>query len=373
MNNKYLRLVLFVFVMFFCVNISGVKADNFMFAAFSSNASEVSGNIKNIGYNGALKTGTPIQCTINVIDDDAGSFSCTYNAQNNIGAKFTFAVPVDEKTQKQIGISFSNSRGDNNALRITKFNSDCEDISDGNSGTRVKCTIKKVVFKWESHDKCETPSRTGGPKGLTGIVACTGGSSIFCDKYKDMKDDEIKDACPGAYEDDNDLTGKDILKKCETLDTAAFDKWCKNGKVEGESSENKESVKSILDYKWETKDYGISGDGEIECTTLLGDNVQLISGIFLVISVIGVVLVIALGISDFVKAVASNDDDANMQAFKRLKNRIISVVILLLLPVLINLVLGFINDNVYYQKVDINGETGEQVSIKIGKVSDCGL
>ncbi|MBR2708430.1 MAG: hypothetical protein IKE90_03230 [Bacilli bacterium] len=141
-----------------------------------------------------------------------------------------------------------------------------------------------------------------------------------------------------------------------------------------ERASNVSLVESIFAAarKWGTEDTGVSSDGSISCEALLGpDNIKIISDVLLVISVIGVILVIVLGMSDFVKAVASSDDDVLAKAWKKFKYRIISVVILLLLPVLVDFILSFVNDNLRFKKIDINGNPNGEVTIEVGKASDC--
>lgn len=113
---------------------------------------------------------------------------------------------------------------------------------------------------------------------------------------------------------------------------------------------------------------------EVTCTELLGrDLIKLINSSFLIICVSSIVLIVVFTSLDFIKAIASNDDDIMKKSTSRLKARLIAVVILLLLPVLVSFTLGFINDNLYLYIVDENGEIVQDnnVSIKVGKPSDC--
>ena len=139
-----------------------------------------------------------------------------------------------------------------------------------------------------------------------------------------------------------------------------------------QNGSNTDNVKYIVDgSKVNNSTYQY---GEITCTELLGDqNVELIRNIMFVFSAFAIVLVIILGITDFIKAIASSDDDAIMKAVKKLKIRIISVVILLLIPVLVNFILNFVNGNLRFEIIDSEGNaTDKEVSIKVGNVSDCG-
>lgn len=120
------------------------------------------------------------------------------------------------------------------------------------------------------------------------------------------------------------------------------------------------------------EDYGISNDGTITCSALLGPkNIELIHDILLFMCILGIIMVVVFGIMEFIKAISSSDDDALAKAFKRLKVRIISIIILLILPVFVNLLLGLINDNVHFKIVNGEGTVTEDVSIQIGKASDC--
>ena len=105
---------------------------------------------------------------------------------------------------------------------------------------------------------------------------------------------------------------------------------------------------------------------KVTCSSLLGDeNIKLVRRGLFIIAVIGVVLVVALGSSDFVKAVASSDSDALSKAGKSFKNRIISVVLLLLMPVLVDLLLSFINGNVYFRKINSDGSVNNNSKVEI--------
>ena len=379
MKKNRLYILLFVFIMFFCVNVGGVKADNFTLD-FGKNSEKISVRLagaSDTDFNGA----SSIECEVNVSDDNDTTVSrCSYIG-NSAYYNNTYSFKGSGNNNK-INVKITNKKNNNNSLRMTNFNASCEKPSQ--IGNNYICTIANITFKWEKHDECNNPDRSGNNNGIPGVIACVGGSSIFCDKYKNMKDSDLKKECPGAFEDSSSLTVKDVLKKCEILDTASFDKWCKYGN--GKKIKNTDIVQSIINAanKWGSEEYGVSSDGSVSCTALLGpENVDLISEILLIISVIGVVLVIIFEIGDFVKAIASSDDDALAQAFKKLKNRIISVVVLLLLPVLVDFTLGFINDNLHYEivKRDENGNVlkdkdgnaiTEDVSIKVGKASDCG-
>lgn len=358
MRNKCLYVFLFIFM--FCFSISGVKADNFCYQ-FGSNSEKI-----DVSITGGITNDfnlTSVDCKINVEDSSVDYTSCLYIGTGTDGRNYNFVEPKS--------IKVSNSKGDNNALRMTSFKAVCKRSNDSVLGNSYTCKIEKMLFKWEKHDKCNNPDRSCNNNGIPGAIACIGGSSIFCDKYKNMKNSEIKSECPGAYGDDNNLKKKDILKKCETMDSVAFDSWCKYGK-NGGTTRNYEAVPDITGYNYEEKKYGVGK--AITCSKLLGpDNVKLIHTYLLYICIAGVLLVVVLGAMDFVKAIASSDDDGLKTAWKRIKNRIISVIILLLLPALVNFILSFVDDNFHLETVKDGKVKKSDISVKIGKASDCGL
>ena len=358
---------LFCLLLFcFFVGVNSVSAEKFNFA-FSSNASEVSGNIKNISN--ALKTGTPIQCLIGIYGEEASGFTCKYLPEISYdkATTFSFVPPKDKNNKVKKYMYFSNSRGSYNTLRITGFKSTCK-----NDKNHVTCTLDKVTFKWENNDKCNTPSRTGGPKGVSGIAACAGGISIFCDKYKNMTDAQARDHCSGAYKSDSSLTAVDVMKKCDTLDVAAFEKWCKYGSgLGGSDDENKEEKKASIEeiMEWAETVENTDPNSNLETTTcsalLSTDDEELVGFIKTVvygIAIVGIVILILSTAGDFLKAITSGEADKMSDTFKRFKNRIIAVIILLLLPLLVNWIITFLNNYV------IQDEDG---TVRIGDVSEC--
>lgn len=108
---------------------------------------------------------------------------------------------------------------------------------------------------------------------------------------------------------------------------------------------------------------GIDENENLNCSTLLGDFANVLRDAFILISVAGVVILIVLMISDFIKAITSDEDGALLDAFKKSKNRIIATIILLLLPILINFVINLLNDNLRIE----NG------NIKVGNVKECNV
>ena len=77
---------------------------------------------------------------------------------------------------------------------------------------------------------------------------------------------------------------------------------------------------------------------------------------------------------DFIKVITASEDNAMSEAFKKVKNRIIAVIILLLLPLLVNFLIGIVNKSATVVET-VDSSTGKTVKkeIKIGKLDDCNI
>lgn len=191
-------------------------------------------------------------------------------------------------------------------------------------------------------------------------------SLISSERYKKGSGGDLEKDVENLVKDFKEITTDASGNKYDTTSGAI------GAAINNATNKNAELLEKIKNAAKSTDNNFKIKDTDISCEEILGkENVKLINEIFLIICVTGVVLVVILGSTDFVKAVASSDDDALAQAFKRLKNRIISVVILLLLPVLINFVLGFINGNAHFEIKNSSGKT-KKIELKIGDIADCG-
>lgn len=83
------------------------------------------------------------------------------------------------------------------------------------------------------------------------------------------------------------------------------------------------------------------------CTGLLGEHLKKdLENILKIMRIVAPLLVVFLTSAELISAVASKDDDALKKAMGRLTTRILLVVVLFFLPIILNLLLGFI-DNKY--------------------------
>lgn len=114
----------------------------------------------------------------------------------------------------------------------------------------------------------------------------------------------------------------------------------------------------------ENGNIGIDEESTPSCSDVLGDKFsKFLKSIFVFISVGGIILLIILMSFDFIKVITSSEDNAMSEAFKRVRNRVLAVILLLLLPVLVNFLIGIINNNLHM----------EDGKITVGDVSDCNI
>ena len=347
MKRNKLFIFVFVFIMFFGINIDGVLATDgeYNFKVCVMPGGNCNGNDQYMS-----------RCAMNVIGGKMNSFRCTEtgNFSEDNGSSIDYG---SGNTTQHYKVSVAKGAvkfpGDYEAYELGKVTS----AFDAKKGY----TITYLELKEGDPSKCNNSN-----------IACADKWSKECsNKYNESNWEQ---ECPHHPEG---ITFEKFMKHCQLKgpNTQDFRDYCEGkGDYIEVPSRNKDIFKSIVNAanKWGKEDYGVSKDGSVSCRALLGpDNIELINDVLFFICILGVILVVVLGIMDFIKSIASSDDDAMAKAFKRLRNRLISVIILLILPVFVNFVLGFINDNVHFEIVNENGEVTEDVSIQVGRASDC--
>jgi len=93
---------------------------------------------------------------------------------------------------------------------------------------------------------------------------------------------------------------------------------------------------------YETKTYNLPNidiDSKFDCSTISGIS-DLISTGYFVIEIIALILLVGLTVLDYAKVIMSGEQDEMKKSNKRLLTRIIIAALILLLPMLINLILG---------------------------------
>lgn len=87
---------------------------------------------------------------------------------------------------------------------------------------------------------------------------------------------------------------------------------------------------------------------EASCETLLGSQtISYLNTGFAIIQIVGVVLTVILGLTDFMGAILAEDNDANKKAIKKFVIRLSMMAVLLIVPSIIKLLLttfGISND-----------------------------
>ena len=113
-----------------------------------------------------------------------------------------------------------------------------------------------------------------------------------------------------------------------------------------------EDIDGVVEWGDKGKNSGYKYNNEY-CTIISSDIIEFLNTLFLILSIVGVLLLVAMSAIEFIKAVTGSDEDGFKGAVKHTFIRIICIVILLLLPMLISWILNIVND-FNYQKDENN-------------------
>ncbi len=353
MKKSYKWLFLVFLLMFFCVNIDGVKAANRKCASdvsikevyscdysghghdelgypakfgwvWNKNAPEIDIPFINQDYDTAF--------SLLMVEDNNGNYcSAAYNPSliyvDNIH------VPIIEGF-----IGDGSFRASNSEIRsAVKFNLNYSKIF--NAMKKGECPNISLTFDalWD---------KLGHFKGLSDyqIKDSTFSNPVeFVDLY--MSSGKI-----------NNIAGENW----QNLDVETASSWVKFSNPTDE--ERLEQIKNAAN-KSEILKIHSNNSSDVSCNVILGNSLSnFLKNFFLILCVVGILACIVLTILDFISLVNSGEDDGFSKNFKKLRIRIILIIVLLLLPMLINWFIDFANNHLYY---DTNGK------ITFGDVSDC--
>ncbi len=286
MKKKYLLFILCL-LMFFCVNIDGVKA--------ATKECNYKGNIKreSTEKNGSKKTNDSIITAAVYI-----RYSCTSDSCGETTYKFYVHENESVNSEEFVEKTFRN----------------WQDIYRGKKLVNGEINCPTSIYI-EPHWASAT--------GYWYSFSYDGGSNFEQLKLQDYTGDEAakNDAVTGVksnkdssttYEDDDEIYDNAV---------DAITKW---------GTEEKTS-------KYEEV------DPTDACNIINSDIKDLINQIFTIISVVGIIAVVGLTIFNLVGVIAGSEDDGLPKFFKKLKVRIICLVILLLLPTLVSFIVQVVN------------------------------
>ena len=106
----------------------------------------------------------------------------------------------------------------------------------------------------------------------------------------------------------------------------------------------KNAEKKIINWA-NAEGYNTNSEIGDPCNAISGTVTKLLQSIFLLISVVGIVLLVAMTVISFIKAIVASDDNKIKDAAKGLKTRIIVIIILLVLPALLSFIINIVNNN----------------------------
>ncbi len=137
-------------------------------------------------------------------------------------------------------------------------------------------------------------------------------------------------------------TGEEISNKCgmqESMYERAYDELEDYGERSGDQSVR---FYGVQDYD---PDFGVDYDLEdLDCDVILGEELlKWLSSAYFLIQVFAVIVTVVTGMMDITKAVASSEEDSLKKAFKSIRTRLIVTAILIILPILIEFILGIVD------------------------------
>jgi len=228
-----------------------------------------------------------------------------------------------------------------------------------------KCTLKDNKYqisniKFDKTDKTSNDAANG--------IICTADSVIDAKDCRQYTADNWEERCPNHSEK---ATYQQFKSKCDNSTMDDFEEFC-NGEGKYSDDYKGASLDEIRNKASETKDEEQKDPvyEKNDCNSLMNSEVStFLKDLFFVISIVGVVILIFMIASDFIKAIASSDNDAMNKAFSSTKTRIIAVIILLILPALVSFIINLINDNVTV----ITDELGNKTEVRVGDPSECNI
>lgn len=140
--------------------------------------------------------------------------------------------------------------------------------------------------------------------------------STFDNNINELYDYAIFAGMKDFREDNNECKKDDICKKYITL---------------------KSSVNHVRNST--IKDYSLNLDGCI----IDAHTQSIIDWIFNMVRLVGIILMIVLGMLDFIKAAASGEQEEMKKSRTKFVKRLIACVVLFLIPIVVNILLGLIN------------------------------
>lgn len=332
--KRKLFLILFVFVLF--VGVGSVKADTSGTCFYSGDG------IKLVSQTGNYDNFT-VAVAINYSCTDSGrcqsSYAAGYTDKNEISQMINFTNAgsffgqaatdyktyfYDSRNKKITCPDYIVVSGDATSEKVY-FNYTCEEAGDGNCMGYGKKISKQSVPSGDTlSDKVKSVTDLGHYNTNTG--ASTPGTNP-----DDDKDDD----------DDDDV-------------------------------DNSKYIAGIKERAGQTNDnpYELS---DTDCVSLLGTGEgslgQILKDVFWGICIVSVVILIFTSVADFIKAIASSDNDAVSKAFSSSKTRIIATIIMLVLPALLSFIIDVVNSNAYV----VTDEFGNKVDVRIGDPSECSI
>src|SRR5574344_171311 len=228
---------------------------------------------------------------------------------SNWGTKFKGSSSLKYDNNTQLDTYFTNW-----APSLT-----CEDLSSSETAD-VKTQLNTDIIKNYMHGLVDT---------VPSFILNSSGYKTGYDKLVKQYNDK-KAECKKEVDDkvsSGSLTSSEAEKQKENID--------KNTDAAIEQSQNYENNTDGS----QVQDYGFMG---LSCSSIT-KTIAWLQKIFNIIKIAGPLLVMGLGIYDYIQAIYSSDDDALKKANKKFMKRVIAACVIFLLPYLLEMILGLVD------------------------------
>lgn len=158
--------------------------------------------------------------------------------------------------------------------------------------------------------------------------------AVNCSVVADLKEKEIKQSGkPDGTASSGDLWLDDTTGNLT------------NEKPAGSDSKGESNIDGIKKWGTDVKEFQDSDEGNYTdyCSLISQDIKNIITGIFWVITIAGIIAMIVMSALDFIKAITGSDDENLKKAFKNTVIRAIFLIVLLLLPSIVTWIINIVN------------------------------
>lgn len=330
MSNNILKTLFICFVLFFSalfINVDGVKANNIAEVANGKGYADCEYEVEFSPKNASTTQLKPFVVRITAFQNKNGNYDAyVITACGNVQTKNGNSQTTLSESQCSIkdfkGLFYNSAKNRNHFTTGGSGLTNNDPLNTSNS-IKWKCPTLYANVSTEGNVSNEMElsfESKGSPweKMRNTVNVCP--SSGIPTSHEGDYDGRIAKSTDELIEGNREeagLTGDNDIEKIEA--------W-------GSQNKNREG------------EYGIEDVGDV-CGPINSYLGELITTFLWIIDIIAIILLIIMTMVNFIQALTGMDDEKLRNTFKYLRNRIVAVVVLLLLPVLVGWIIETINEN----------------------------